>query len=84
MPDGVIAFSMQRQIIQINSAAKTFANLTNEDNTYEKVMRKLKLKVDFDKVLYMTNYKNVEEKTTVNKFLKSTRGNVPKNANTKV
>lgn len=66
MPDGVIAFSMQRQIIQINSAARTFANLTNEDNTYEKVMKKLKLKVDFDKVLYMTNYKNVEEKTTVN------------------
>ena len=66
MPDGVIAFSMQRQIIQINSAAKTFANLSAEDNTYEKVMKKLKLKVDFDKVLYMTNYKNVEEKTTVN------------------
>ena len=66
MPDGVIAFSMQRQIIQINSAAKTFANLSNEDNTYEKVMKKLKLTVDFDKVLYMTNYKNVEEKTTVN------------------
>ena len=66
MPDGVIAFSMQRQIIQINSAAKAFANLSNEDNTYEKVMKKLKLKVDFDKVLYMTNYKNVEEKTTVN------------------
>ena len=66
MPDGVIAFSMQRQIIQINSAAKMFANLSNEDNTYEKVMKKLKLKVDFDKVLYMTNYKNVEEKTTVN------------------
>lgn len=66
MPDGVIAFSVQRQIIQINSAAKTFASLTPEDNTYEKVMKKLKLKVDFDKVLYMTNYKNVEEKTTVN------------------
>ncbi len=66
MPDGVIAFSMQRQIIQINSAAKAFANLSSEDNTYEKVMKKLKLKVDFDKVLYMTNYKNVQEKTTVN------------------
>jgi len=66
MADGVIAFSMQKQIIQINSAAKTFANLTAEDTTYEKVMKKLKIKVDFDKVLYMTNYKNIEEKTTVN------------------
>ncbi len=66
MADGVIAFSMQKQIIQINSAAKIFANLTAEDNTYEKVLRKLKIKVDFDKVLYMTNYKSIEEKTTVN------------------
>lgn len=66
MADGVIAFSMQRQIIQINSAAKTFANLTADDNTYEKVLKKLKIKVDFDKVLYMTNYKSIEEKTTVN------------------
>lgn len=66
MPDGVIAFSMQRQIIQINSAAKNFVNLGPEDNTYEKVMKKLKIKADFDKVLYMTNYKNVEEKTTIN------------------
>ena len=66
MADGVIAFSMQKQIIQINSAAKSFAGLTAEDNTYEKVMKKLKLKVDFDKVVYMSNYKSVEEKTTVN------------------
>jgi len=66
MPDGVIAFSMQRQIIQINSAAKELVNFGVEDNTYEKVMKKLKLKVDFDKVLYMTNYKSIEEKTTVN------------------
>jgi len=66
MADGVIAFSMQRQIIQINSAAKLFAGLGPEDNTYEKVMKKLKIKADFDKVLYMTNYKNIEEKTTVN------------------
>ena len=35
MADGVIAFSMQRQIIQINTAAKNFAGLTAEDNTYE-------------------------------------------------
>lgn len=66
MADGVIAFSMQKEIIQINSAAKLMAGITKEDNTYEKVMRKLKLKVDFDKVVYTSNYKNVEEKTTVN------------------
>ena len=66
MADGVIAFSMQKDIIQINSAARLMAGITKEDDTYEKVMRKLKLKVDFDKVVYTSNYKNIEEKTTVN------------------
>ncbi len=66
MDDGVIAFSMQKQIIHINGAAKAFANISDADDTYEKVMKKLKLKVDFDKVLYLSNYKNLEEKVEVN------------------
>jgi two-component system sensor histidine kinase VicK len=66
MDDGVIAFSMQKQIIHINGAAKRFADLTDAEDTYEKVMKKLKLKIDFDKVLYLSNYKNIEEKATVN------------------
>ena len=66
MDDGVIAFSMQKQIIHINGAAKRFADLTDTDDCYEKVMKKLKLKIDFDKVLYLSNYKNIEEKASVN------------------
>ena len=66
MDDGVIAFSMQKQIIHINGAAKRFADLTDAEDTYEKVMKKLKLKIDFDKVLYLSNYKNIEEKANVN------------------
>ncbi len=66
MDDGVIAFSMQKQVIHINGAAKSFADISDADDTYEKVMKKLKLKVDFDKVLYLSNYKNLEEKVEVN------------------
>jgi len=66
MDDGVIAFSMQKQIIHINGAAKRFADLADTEDTYEKVMKKLKLKIDFDKVLYLSNYKNIEEKANVN------------------
>ncbi len=66
MDDGVIAFSMQKQVIHINGAAKSFADISDTDDTYEKVMKKLKLKVDFDKVLYLSNYKNLEEKVEVN------------------
>lgn len=66
MDDGVIAFSMQKQIIHINGAAKRFADITDYEDTFEKVMKKLKLKIDFDKVLYLSNYKNIEEKVNVN------------------
>ena len=66
MDDGVIAFSMQKQVIHINGAAKSFADISDTDDTYDKIMKKLKLKVDFDKVLYLSNYKNLEEKVEVN------------------
>lgn len=66
MDDGVIAFSMQKQVIHINGAAKSFADISDADDTYDKIMKKLKLKVDFDKVLYLSNYKNLEEKVEVN------------------
>lgn len=66
MDDGVIAFSIQKQIIHINSAAKKFTGITEAEDTYEKVMKKLKLKVPFDNVIYLSNNKNLEEKTTVN------------------
>ena len=66
MDDGVIAFSIQKQIIHINSAAKKFTGITDAEDTYEKVMKKLKLRVPFDNVIYLSNNKNLEEKTTVN------------------
>ena len=66
MDDGVIAFSMHRQVIHINGAAKAFADISDADDTYDKIMKKLKLKVDFDKVLYLSYYKNLEEKVEVN------------------
>lgn len=62
MDDGVIAFSLQRNVIHMNTAAKNYIGLTDQDNTYDKVCRKLGVKIDFDKVIYISNYKNIEEK----------------------
>ncbi|MBR5228180.1 MAG: ATP-binding protein [Clostridia bacterium] len=62
MDDGVIAFSLQKEVIHANTAAKNFIGITDSDNTYEKVCRKLGMKVDFDKIVYLSNYKNIEEK----------------------
>lgn len=62
MDDGVIAFSMHREVIHMNTAAKNFVGLTDQDNTYDKVCRKLGVKIDFDKIIYISDYKNIEEK----------------------
>lgn len=64
MDDGVIAFSLQRKVIHMNTAAKNFIGLTDQDDTYDKVCRKLGIKIDFDKVIYISDYKNIEEKVT--------------------
>ena len=64
MDDGVIAFSLQKKVIHMNTAAKNFIGLTDQDDTYDKVCRKLGIKIDFDKVIYISDYKNIEEKVT--------------------
>jgi len=64
MDDGVIAFSLQREVIHMNTAAKNYVGLNDQDNTYDKVCRKLGVKIDFDKVIYISDYKNIEEKVT--------------------
>jgi len=64
MDDGVIAFSMHREVIHMNTAAKNYIGLNDQDNTYEKVCKKLGVKIDFDKVIYISDYKNIEEKVS--------------------
>ena len=59
MDDGVIAFSLQRKVIHMNTAAKNFIGLTDQDDTYDKVCRKLGIKIDFDKVIYISDYNGV-------------------------
>lgn len=66
MDDGVIAFSLHRDVIHMNTAAKKDLNLSEQENTYEKVMKKLGLKIDYDKIIYMPEgTKNIEEKVTL-------------------
>lgn len=66
MDDGVIAFSLHKDVIHMNTAAKKGLILTEEDNTYEKVMKKLGLRINYDKIMYMPEgTKNIEEKVVL-------------------
>ena len=66
MADGVVAFSINKQVIHMNKAAMELLNLSKNEDTFEKVTKKIGVKLDFDKIMYLPNYKNIEEDATVN------------------
>lgn len=65
MADGVVAFNVSRQVIHINKSALRLLSLSSNDDTFEKIVKRLKINLDFDKVMYLPNYKTIEAKTTV-------------------
>lgn len=66
MADGVIAFSISREVVHMNKIATKLLNLLPAtDDNFDKIMKKLKINVDFDKVMYMPNYKTLEVKINV-------------------
>lgn len=64
MDDGIIAFSIQRQVIHMNTAAKTILDINDKYDSFDKIIKKIGLRMNFDKIMYIPNYKNMEEKIT--------------------
>lgn len=65
MADGVVAFSVNRQVIHMNKAAMELLDLSKNEDTFEKVVKKIGVKLDFDKIMYLPNYKNIEQQAKV-------------------
>ena len=63
MADGVIAFSTSRQVVHMNKAAMRMLNITENEDTFEKLCQKLNINIDFDKIMYLPNYQSMEFKT---------------------
>ena len=63
MADGVIAFSTSRQVVHMNKAAMRMLNITESEDTFEKLCQKLNINIDFDKIMYLPNYQSMEFKT---------------------
>lgn len=66
MADGVVAFSVTESVIHMNKSAMALLNLNQYDDTFEKITRKLKIDLAFDKIMYLPNYKSIEIKATAN------------------
>lgn len=65
MADGVVAFSIAKQVVHMNKAAMRLLNLKSTDDTFQKISAKLKIEFDFDKIMYLPNYTTFEIKTNV-------------------
>ena len=65
MTDGIIAFDMEGRIIHINPAAKELLSITEKEDTFEKVFRKLKLDINMEKIIYLENWTSTEQRKNV-------------------
>lgn len=65
MTDGIIAFGIDGSIIHINPAAITFLGLQEEDNTFEKIFKKINVDINMEKVIYLENWTSSEQKVKI-------------------
>ena len=65
MTDGIIAFGINGEIIHINPAAITFLGLDKEDDTFEKIFKKINVDINMEKIIYLENWTSSEQKVKV-------------------
>ncbi len=65
MADGVIAFSMAKQVVHINKAAMRLLNITDALINFDDICKRLNLTVDYDQIMYLPNYQSLEAKTEI-------------------
>lgn len=62
MSDGIIAFDMNGDIIHINPAAKKLLKLTDKENSFEKIFKKLSIDINIEKIVYLENWTSSEQR----------------------
>ena len=71
MTDGIIAFDMEGNITHINPAATELFNLSEEDNSFDKIFKKINIDINLEKTVYLEDWTSLEQRATVGeKYLK--------------
>ena len=66
MADGVIAFSVTKGVVHINKSAINLLGISKEYDNFDKIIKKLNLQLEFDQIMYLPNYKSIENKILIN------------------
>lgn len=62
MTDGIVAFDRDGKIILINPAAQKLLNVLPEHNNFEDIFGRFHLDVNIEKIIYLENWTNTEER----------------------
>lgn len=65
MTDGIIAFDIEGNIMHINPAATDLLNLSENENTFDKIFSKLNIDINLEKTIYLENWTSSEQRVQV-------------------
>ena len=65
MTDGIIAFNIDGEVIHINVAAKNLLEISDEDDTFTKIFKKLGLDINMEKIIYLEDMASTEQRIEV-------------------
>ncbi len=65
MIDGIIAFNMEGKITHINPAATEMLQLTQNDNSFNKIFEKLHIDINLEKTIYLEDWTSSEQRIHV-------------------
>lgn len=65
MTDGIIAFDMEGEIIHINPAAISLLALSKEENTFDRIFKKLHMNINLEKIVYLENWTSSEQRLNI-------------------
>lgn len=69
MSDGVIEFNLDGNIIYINPAASKLLGLTEEDNNFDKIFKKIDIEANLEKLIYLDELTSFEQRINLdNKY----------------
>ena len=64
--DGIISVDLNGNVTYINPAAINFFDLTPDDNTFDKIFKKIGLDVNLEKIVYLDDLTSSEQKVFIN------------------
>lgn len=65
MTDGIIAFDMEGKIMHVNPAATELLQLSEKENTFDKIFGKLNIDINLEKTVYLENWTSSEQRAQI-------------------